>query len=91
MAKPKPQAPPPSFADKLNEWNDKAEQIKAIQEEQQILQDEIAADMGLEPGQRRTVTYLSIGYVVTGGVRNTLNGVAVNTCTIASTPVHDEF
>jgi len=78
--------PPPAYADKLNEWNDKELQKQQITVEQQTLQDEIAADMNLKSGEQVTLTYLNIGYVVTGITRYTETG-DVPSCMIVVKPV----
>jgi len=79
--------PPPAYAQKLNEWNDKEVQKQQITQEQQILQDEIAVETDLQPGEQATITYLDIGYVVTGAVRLSSDGVGIQTCTIIAKPI----
>ena len=78
------------YGDKLAAYRDKDQQKAAITAEQQTLQDEIAADMQLQPGERRNVTYQRVGYVVQQTTRFISEG-EITSCTINYADIHEEI
>jgi len=88
---PEPKAPTtPPYAPKLNTWHDKEIQKQNITKDQLLLQDQIATEMNLQPGETRNVTHRSIGYGVTQMTRFTETG-EVNSCTITYRDIHEEI
>ena len=79
----------PSYALKLNEWHDKEIQKQAISADQQILQNEIATEMGLTTNEHRSVVYLSVAYEVVATLRMDDAGQEFVSCTIKSNPVEE--
>jgi hypothetical protein len=76
------------YANSLAAYRDKDLQKQTLTAEQLPLQDEIAADMQLKVGERRNVTYLSVGYAVTGIMRYTDAGDVLS-CTITYADIHE--
>jgi hypothetical protein len=78
------------YGDKLAAYRDKDAQKAAITAEQQQLQDEIAADMQLQPGEQRNVTYQNVGYVVKA-IPRYLDTGDILSCTINYSDIHEEI
>jgi len=78
------------YGDKLAAYRDKDAQKAAITAEQQDLQDQIAADMFLQPGERRNVTYQRVGYVVQA-IPRYLDTGDILSCTINYADIHEEI
>ena len=87
MASPKAPTTPP-YAPKLNSWHDKEVQKANITKDQLVLQDQIAAEMGLKAGEVRNVTHMRIAYGVTGVTRYTDAGDILS-CTITYKDIHE--